>query len=199
MVRMTIGVLALQGDFERHQEAFASLGVKTLPIKYAADLEKVDALVIPGGESTTIRRLLLRYGMWEHLQYRIREGFPAMGTCAGLILLARDVVGEEEGYGLGVLPVVVERNAYGRQRESFEAPVRLRFDEEPLTGVFIRAPRILHVAEGEVLGELEGGEVVMVRHGHVLGATFHPELTEDRRVHRYFLKMVEEAHASEKS
>lgn len=196
---MKVGVLALQGDFDKHRDMFHSLGVETLPVKYAGDLDQVDGLVIPGGESTTIRRLLVRSSMWEQLQYRIEEGLPVFGTCAGLILLSRNVVPEEEGYGLGVLPITVERNAYGRQRESFEAPVSLSFDPEPITGVFIRAPRILDAGEAEVIGRIDGDEPVLVRFRNVLGATFHPELTEDSRIHRYFLTMVEEAHASQKS
>ncbi len=196
---MKVGVLTLQGDFERHQERLSALGVEAVPVKYAGDLDRVEGLILPGGESTTIRRLLVRSSMWEQLQYRVGEGLPVFGTCAGLILLSRNVVAQDEDYGLGVLPVTVERNAWGRQRESFEAPVQLRFDEQPLTGVFIRAPRILDPGEAEVLGHLADGEPVLVRYRHVLGATFHPELTEDLRIHRYFLTMVEEAHASQKS
>jgi len=196
---MTLGVLALQGDFEKHAEHFRSLGVEVLPVKYSTDLDRVEGLVIPGGESTTIRRLLVRSSMWEQLQYRVDEGLPVFGTCAGLILLSRNVVAEEGDYGLGVLPITVERNAWGRQRESFEAPVTLSFDPEPITGVFIRAPRILDPGEAEVLGRLADGEPVLVRYRHVLGATFHPELTDDLRIHRYFLSMAEEIHASQKS
>lgn len=196
---MTVGVLALQGDFERHQERLAALGVEVVLVKYAGDLDRVEGLVIPGGESTTIRRLLVRSSMWEQLRYRVEEGLPVFGTCAGLILLSRNVVAEDEDYGLGALPVTVERNAWGRQRESFEAPVRLAFDDTPVRGVFIRAPRILDAGEAEVLGRLADGEPVLVRYRNVLGATFHPELTEDLRVHRYFLSMMEEAHASQKS
>ena len=196
---MRLGVLTLQGDFDRHQERLSALGVETVPVKYAGDLDQVEGLIIPGGESTTIRRLLVRSSMWEQLQYRVGEGLPVFGTCAGLILLSRYVVAEDEDYGLGALPVTVERNAWGRQRESFEAPVTLSFDPEPVTGVFIRAPRILDPGNAEVLGRLSDGEPVLVRYQNVLGATFHPELTEDLRIHRYFLTMVEEAHASQKS
>lgn len=196
---MTVGILSLQGDFEKHAQMLRTLGVGVTSVKYPKDLDTVDGLILPGGESTTIRRLLIRYGMWDHLQYRIREGLPVMGTCAGLILLAQDVVGEEKGYGLGVLPIVVERNAYGRQRESFEAPVRLRFDSTPMRGVFIRAPRILQVLDGEVLGEIDENERVWVRYHHVMGLTFHPELTDDTRAHQYFLNLVEETLASKES
>lgn len=191
-----IGVLSLQGDFARHQATLESLGASALRVSLPEHLEGVDALVLPGGESTTMLRLLPATGLRAPLERFVREK-PVLGTCAGLILLAKG----DEGLPaptLGALDVVVERNAWGRQIDSFEAVVDVPRFDRPVPGVFIRAPRIRHVGEGvEVIATLAAGqngrpegEAVGVRQGHTVGICFHPELTQDRRLHRWFLTEV---------
>jgi 5'-phosphate synthase pdxT subunit len=176
-----IGVLAVQGNFREHGAMLRRLGVDSIEVRRAEQLEGLDGLVVPGGESTAISRLMRVGGLEEP----IRE-FPGalFGTCAGMILFARD--------HLGLLDVEVERNAYGRQVASFEADVTIEGENEPLPGVFIRAPRIVETgAAVEVLGRL-AGEAVLVREGRILAASFHPELTHDTRVHERFLQVVGE-------
>jgi pyridoxal 5'-phosphate synthase pdxT subunit len=174
-----IGVLAVQGNFREHSAVLRRLGAEPVEVRKPEQLDGLDGLVIPGGESTAIMRLVRLYG----LEAAIRSfGRPMLGTCAGMILLDRR--------HLGVLDLEVERNAYGRQVASFEADLELDGDRRPLRGVFIRAPRVADVGPGvEVLAELEG-EPVLVRDGHVLVASFHPELTDDTRVHERFLDLV---------
>ena len=177
-----IGVLALQGAFREHAAALRKLGADVAEVRVPQDLDGLDGLVIPGGESTTIMRLAELYG----LDAAIRSyGGVIFGTCAGMIVLDRQ--------HLDVADLEVDRNAFGRQVKSFEADVQLVGDEIPLRGVFIRAPRIRDAGAGvDVLGELDG-EPVLVRDGRLLLASFHPELTDDLRVHALFLQMVEEA------
>lgn len=178
---MRIGVLALQGNFREHAAMLRGLGADVVEVRKAEQLEGLDGLVIPGGESTAIMKLAALSGIDEAL--RSFDG-AVLGTCAGMILLDRD--------HLGLVDVVVDRNAYGRQIASFEAPLALGGDEEPLTGVFIRAPRVRDVGpDVEVLAEHEG-EPVLLRDGRYLVASFHPELTDDTRVHEAFLAMVRE-------
>jgi 5'-phosphate synthase pdxT subunit len=179
--RPRIGVLALQGAFRDHAEVLRSLGAEVSEVRLPEELHGLDGLVIPGGESTAILHLARIYGVDE----AIRDfGGPILGTCAGMILLDRD--------HLGLADLVVDRNAYGRQVKSFEADVALAGDERPLRGVFIRAPRIRATGnEVEVVGALDG-EPVLVRDGRLLLATFHPELTDDPRVHERFLELVRE-------
>lgn len=176
-----IGVLALQGAFREHAQALRRLGAEVVEVRLPGELDGLDGLVVPGGESTTITLLADSFG----LDRALREfGQPVLGTCAGAIVLDR------AHYGLA--DIEVDRNAYGRQVRSFEADVALRGDDVPLRGVFIRAPRIRELGpEVEVLGELEG-EPVLVRDGRFLLATFHPELTDDLRVHGLFLELVRE-------
>jgi pyridoxal 5'-phosphate synthase pdxT subunit len=178
---LRIGVLALQGAFREHARALRALGAEVVEVRLPEELDGLDGLVIPGGESTTITRLAELYG----LDGAIRSfAGPIFGTCAGMIVLDR------EHFDLADLEL--ERNAYGRQVRSFEADVDLVDDEIPLRGVFIRAPRIRRLGDGvEVVGEL-GDEPVLVRDGRILLASFHPELTDDLRVHELFLTMVEE-------
>jgi pyridoxal 5'-phosphate synthase pdxT subunit len=179
---LRIGVLALQGAFREHVAALRGLGADVVEVRLPEELAGLDGLVIPGGESTTIVRLAELYGLDEAV--RSFTG-PVLGTCAGMIVVDRE--------HLDLADLVVDRNAYGRQVSSFEADVELVGDAIPLRGVFIRAPRIRSLgADVEVLGELEG-EPVLVRDGRFLLASFHPELTDDRRVHELFLTMVEEA------
>ena len=180
--RLRIGVLALQGAFREHATVLRGLGAEVTEVRVAGQLEGLDALVVPGGESTTITKLAAEYGLDEAIR---SFGRPILGTCAGMILLGRE--------HLGLADVAVERNAYGRQVASFEADLRLQGDTDPFRGVFIRAPRVRDVGpEVEVLAELNG-EPVLLRDGEVLVAAFHPELTDDPRVHERFLELVTEA------
>ena len=179
---MRIGVLAVQGNFREHASVLRRLGADVVEVRKPEGLDGLDGLVIPGGESTAIMRLVRLYGLEDALREFSR---PMLGTCAGMILLDRN--------HLGVLDLEVARNAYGRQVASFEADLALAGDEEPLRGVFIRAPRVADVgADVEVLAELDG-EPVLLRDGMVLAAAFHPELTDDPRVHERFLELVTEA------
>ena len=179
---LRIGVLALQGAFREHAKALRTLGADVVEVRLPEELDRLDGLVIPGGESTTIVRLAELYGLDEAIR---AFGGPVFGTCAGMIVVDRE--------HLGLADLVVDRNAFGRQVRSFEADVDLTGDAIPLRGVFIRAPRIRSLGdEVEVLGELDG-EPVLVRDGRFLLASFHPELTDDLRVHESFLTMVEEA------
>ena len=176
-----IGVLALQGDFREHADVLRALGAEVVEVRLRRDLDGLDGLVVPGGESTTIMKLARLYGLDDAI--RDYPG-PIFGTCAGMIVLDRE--------HLGLADVEVDRNAYGRQVKSFEADVELRGEASPMRGVFIRAPRIRELGlDVEVLGEFDGGPV-LVRDGRFLLAAFHPELTDDPRVHELFLAMVEE-------
>jgi 5'-phosphate synthase pdxT subunit len=176
-----IGVLALQGNFREHAAMLRRLGANAVEVRKPEELEGLDGLVIPGGESTTFMRLMRLYGVDE----AVREfAGPVLGTCAGMIVLDRN--------HLGAVDVEVDRNAFGRQVASFEADLALAGEEEPLRGVFIRAPRVREAGpEVEVLAELEG-EPVLLRQGRFIVASFHPELTDDTRVHELFLAAVAE-------
>jgi 5'-phosphate synthase pdxT subunit len=177
-----IGVLALQGNFREHAAMLRRLGAEAVEVRKPEQLEGLDGLVVPGGESTTFMRLMRLYGLEEAIR---RFEQPILGTCAGLIVLDRD--------HLGLVDVEVARNAYGRQVSSFEADLDLAGEDKPLRGVFIRAPRVTAAGEGvEVLADLDG-EPVLLRQGRFLVATFHPELTDDTRVHELFLDSVREA------
>jgi 5'-phosphate synthase pdxT subunit len=179
--RLKIGVLALQGNFREHVAVLRRLGAEPVEVRKAEQLEGLDGLIIPGGESTAIARLSSIYGLEEAIR---RFTGPVFGTCAGMILLGR-------GH-LGLVDISVERNAYGRQVASFEADFDLDGEQEPLRGVFIRAPRVTEAGPGvEVLAELDG-EPVLLRQGRFLVASFHPELTDDSRVHERFLELVKE-------
>ena len=179
---MKIGVLAVQGNFREHAAMLRRLGAEPVEVRKPEEMEGLDGLVIPGGESTTFIRLMRLYG----LDQAVREFTgPVLGTCAGMIVLDRQ--------HLGAVDIEVDRNAYGRQVASFEADLALAGDDEPLCGVFIRAPRVREVGpEVEVLAELDG-EPVLLREGRFIVASFHPELTDDTRVHERFLELVREA------
>jgi pyridoxal 5'-phosphate synthase pdxT subunit len=182
--RLRIGVLAIQGDFREHANVLRRLGAQPVEVRKPEELVGLDGLVIPGGESTAIARLVRIYGLEEALR---RFDRPVFGTCAGMILLDRD--------HLGLVDISVRRNAYGRQVSSFEADLALEGESEPLRGVFIRAPRVADVGTAvEVLAELNG-EPVLLREGRFLVASFHPELTDDTRVHELFLDLVREQEA----
>jgi pyridoxal 5'-phosphate synthase pdxT subunit len=180
---MVIGVLALQGDFEAHASVLASLGAEPRIVRTPADLEGLDGLIIPGGESTTMTLGIEREGLAEPLRELVSSGTPVLGTCAGMIMLDRD--------HLGLLDVTARRNAFGRQLNSFEAELDLDgFEGGPLQAVFIRAPWVdEHGDDVEVLAEIDGHPVA-VRQGNILAVAFHPELTEDRRVHEWLVQSV---------
>ena len=194
---MTIGVLALQGAFREHVAAIRRLGHEAREVRVPADLEGLDGLILPGGESTTVDRLLDSSGLREPLVAALDQGLPAFGTCAGLIVLARETEdGRPDQRPLGLIDLTARRNGYGRQVRSFEAPVELAGEDEPLPGVFIRAPRITRVGDGvQVLATLEG-EPVAAAQGSIMVASFHPELTGDDRLHRAFLERIAAAAAS---
>jgi 5'-phosphate synthase pdxT subunit len=193
-----IGVLALQGDVDEHIAAFERAGARAISVKTVADLEPVAGLVIPGGESTTVMKLLERAGLREPIAARTRAGMPLWGTCMGMIVAARDVADLDQPT-LGLIDITVRRNAFGRQNESAEVSLVIAaLGPEPFPAVFIRAPWIERAGPTvEVLAK-RAGHGVMVREGNVLGTSFHPELTSDPRVHRYFLAMVDAAHSGAK-
>ena len=184
-----VGVLALQGDYAAHGAALDRAGAARSEVRTLADIEAADALVIPGGESTVMGSLLLRFGRMDALIERIRGGMPVLGTCAGLILLAKRIEGGEQP-GIRLLDATVRRNAYGRQIDSFRATVATRVPgAESVEAVFIRAPRIIEAGpEVEILSEHEG-DPILVRQGSIVGATFHPELVPGAAIHRWFLSL----------
>ncbi|MET1013853.1 MAG: pyridoxal 5'-phosphate synthase glutaminase subunit PdxT [Paenisporosarcina sp.] len=185
-----IGVLTLQGAVREHVISIEACGAKAVLVKRAEDLAGIDGLILPGGESTTMRRLIDLYGMMEPLRSFANEGHPMFGTCAGLILLANSLVGYDQPH-LGVMDVTVERNSFGRQVDSFEATLSINGVAEDFPAVFIRAPHIIEVGSStEVLCE-HNGRIVMAQQGQFLGSLFHPELTDDHRVTVYFVKIVE--------
>jgi pyridoxal 5'-phosphate synthase pdxT subunit len=189
-----VGVLALQGAFREHLRALDDVGLEGVEVRRAAELDGLDGLVIPGGESTTMSKLMESYGLEQPIRDLHDRGAPVFGTCAGMILVSRDAVDGLPGQRyLGLIDLDVRRNAFGRQVASFEAPLTLHGESEPLTGVFIRAPWIERAGEGvEVLAEHEGHPVAACQAG-VLVTAFHPELTGDRRLHRRFAEMVARA------
>lgn len=190
---ITIGVLGLQGDVEEHLAAIARVKARPLRVKTADDLTRVDGLIIPGGESTTVGAMLDRFGLAAPLKARAERGLPVWGTCMGMIVMAGTVVGSQQPT-LGLLDIEVKRNAFGRQIESAEVPLEIQgFNGKPFPGVFIRAPWIERAwGDAKVLASLDG-RGVMVRQGNRLGTSFHPELTDDARLHKYFLSIVEGA------
>jgi pyridoxal 5'-phosphate synthase pdxT subunit len=189
---MKIGVLALQGAVREHMLSIEACGVEAVAIKRIEELESIDGLILPGGESTTMRRLMDKYDFLPALKEFAASGKPIFGTCAGMILLAKHLVGYKENH-IGAIDMTVERNAFGRQRESFEVPLTITGIEESYVGIFIRAPYVESVGEDvEVLAKHEE-RIVMVRQGQFLAASFHPELTDDYRITEYFVRMVKEA------
>jgi 5'-phosphate synthase pdxT subunit len=192
----TIGVLALQGDVREHRRALESCGATTAVVRRPEELERVGALVIPGGESTTMWRLARTFDLLDPLRKRVEQGMPAYGSCAGMIMLADHILDGAEGQEtIGGIDMLVRRNAFGRQVDSFEGDVRMTGLDTPFHAVFIRAPWVESVGEGaEVLGRAESGDsagrIVAVRQGHLLATSFHPELAGDPRIHALFLEMV---------
>jgi 5'-phosphate synthase pdxT subunit len=190
---MKIGVLALQGDYREHLQVLQSLGVETVEVRLSKDLEGIAGLIIPGGESTTIGRLAARYHLIEELRVFAR-GKPVWGTCAGMILLAKEIGREQPT--LAIMNIVVERNAFGRQVNSFqidlEVPILSDGNSKPFPAVFIRAPMLVAVkGNAALIAQLPDGTGVAAQEGKWLATAFHPELTEDNRFHRYFLSLVE--------
>lgn len=188
-----IGILALQGAAREHARAVAEIGAEPVMVRLPRDLVDLDALILPGGESTTMRKLIDRYGLREPILALAHAGAPMLGTCAGMILLA-DRIDDGDEPVLRLLDVAVRRNAYGRQLDSFEADVDLpAIGDEPLHGVFIRAPVVTDAGTGvEILARDEHGDPIAVRQGRVLATAFHPELTGDRRLHGLLRSMIEE-------
>jgi len=186
-----IGVLALQGAFREHILSVEALDASAVAVRLPHQLEDCDGLIIPGGESTAIAKLMVSYGFYEPIQERHSRGMAVWGTCAGAILIAKEIVdGVDDQRGLDLMDITVRRNAYGRQVDSFEADLEFVHIGEEYRGVFIRAPWIDRVGEGvEVLAKHEG-HIVAARQGNLMATTFHPELTGDPRVHRYFIDEV---------
>jgi 5'-phosphate synthase pdxT subunit len=196
MAAPVIGVFALQGDVREHLAMLRNAGVDAQPVRRPAELAAVDALVLPGGESTTMYKLAQTFDLFDPLQERVAAGMPALGTCAGMILLADSIEGGIDGQQtLGGLDIVVRRNAFGRQVDSFETDVQFAGLDEPLHAVFIRAPWVEKAGDSvEVLARVEtgptAGRIVAVRQGALMATSFHPEVTPDDRVHRYFVELV---------
>jgi 5'-phosphate synthase pdxT subunit len=187
---MPLGVLALQGDVVEHLDALARAGADAISVKTLAELESIDGLIVPGGESTTVMKLLTRFELRDPIVRRVRAGMPLWGTCMGAIVAAHDVAGSDQPT-LDLIDITVRRNAFGRQNDSAEVSLPIPvLGPKPFPAIFIRAPWIERVGPGvESLAEREG-HVVMAREGNVLATSFHPELTGDDRVHAYFLAMV---------
>ena len=196
---LKVGVLALQGDVREHVRALEAVGAQPFRVRRPAELAEADALIIPGGESTTIAKLAVTFDLMEPLRARIADGLPAYGSCAGMILLADRIIdGPPDQQTIGGIDVTVRRNAFGRQVDSFEEPVEIEdIDGGPFHAVFIRAPWVEQVGPGaHALGLVStgpaAGKVVAVRQGHLLATSFHPELTGDTRMHQYFCDMARE-------
>lgn len=189
---MKIGVLSLQGAVIEHIKMLNFAGAEGIEIKKTDQLAEIDGIIIPGGESTTIGRLMRTYGFIDSLKYFSAEGKPIFGTCAGLIIIAKHIVGQEEGH-LGLMDIKVARNAFGRQRESFETDLSIIGIDKPVRAVFIRAPWIEEAGSGVQVLATYNEQIVTARQGHLLAASFHPELTDDYSMHSYFLKMVEQS------
>jgi pyridoxal 5'-phosphate synthase pdxT subunit len=187
-----VGVLALQGDVREHIRALEDAGATPVQVRYAQELNDVDALVLPGGESTTIGKLLDRFGLLDPVRERALAGMPLYGTCAGAILMANEISGDEDApHRLALMDVTVRRNAYGRQVDSFEGDLDIPELDGAFRAVFIRAPVIERIGDDvEVLARWQD-HPVLVRQGHLLASTFHPEMTGDNRVHELFLEMLE--------
>lgn len=193
---VTIGVLAVQGDFAEHAAMLrrADPDVVVREVRTPKDLVGLGGLIVPGGESTTIGKLLVAYGLEQPIRAAARQGLPVWGTCAGMILLARDIVGGEPDGRIGLMDLTVQRNAFGRQIDSFEVSLDFTGLDRPLHAIFIRAPIVKRVGpEAEVLAALEDGRVVAARQGNLLATAFHPELTPDTSLHAYFIRSCQQS------
>ena len=189
-----VGVLALQGAFEAHQHVLGQLGCETVQVRTPSDLTLDDALVMPGGESTTMSHLLLSSGLFESIDVRLKQGMPVFGTCVGMILLAKGVLdGRPDQRSFGAIDIDVKRNAYGRQIDSFETDIAVDGFVDDFHAVFIRAPQIARCGEGVTVLARHGQDVVLARQGSVMVSSFHPELTSDVRIHSLFTDSLQEA------
>ena len=189
-----VGVLALQGAFEAHQHVLGQLGFETVQVRTPSDLKLVGALVMPGGESTTMSHLLLTSGLFDSIDTRLKQGMPVFGTCAGMILLAKDVLdGRSDQKSFGAIDIDVKRNAYGRQIDSFETDIAVDGFVDDFHAVFIRAPQIARCGEGVTVLARHGQDVVLARQGSVIVSSFHPELASDVRIHSLFTDSLQEA------
>jgi len=186
---ITIGVLALQGAFREHIKALQKTGIKAVEIKFPGNINDIDGLIVPGGESTTISKLIYKYDLKKYLDEIYLSGKPMYGTCAGMILFAREVLNENLGFNY--IDIVVERNSYGRQIDSFHEMVELSFDRtKKFEAIFIRAPRIISIGpEVDILSKINDN-IILARQKNILVSSFHPELQDDLRIHDYFLSMV---------
>lgn len=189
---MKIGVLALQGAFREHCWMLERCGVTAVEIRKPAELDDIAGLIIPGGESTTIGKLMAQWGLMEKIQLRVNQGMAIYGTCAGMIMLAKEIIGSDQPR-LGLMDVAVRRNGFGRQRESFEASMLVpEFGPEPVQAVFIRAPYIERAGDNVIVMATVNDKIVIARQDKMLVTAFHPELTEDDRIHKYFISMINE-------
>ncbi|SDG46779.1 pyridoxal phosphate synthase yaaE subunit [Fontibacillus panacisegetis] len=186
---MRVGVLALQGAVAEHIRSIENAGAEGIAVKHAEQLDELDGLIIPGGESTTIGKLMRKYDFLDAIRSFSNQGKPVFGTCAGLIVMAKEIENGEEAH-LGLMDIKVSRNAFGRQRESFETDLDIRGLEEPVRAVFIRAPLITAVGNNVEVLSTYNNEIVTAREGHLLVSSFHPELTDDYSLHAYFLEMI---------
>jgi len=188
-----VGVLALQGAFEAHQHVLRELGVESIQVRTPSDLDMVGALVMPGGESTTMSHLLQTSGLFNSIDARLKQGMPVFGTCAGMILLAKGVLdGRSDQRSFGAIDIDVKRNAYGRQIDSFETDIALEGFVEDFHAVFIRAPQIARLGDDVTVLARHKEDVVLARQGSVMVASFHPELTNDARIHSMFIGLLQE-------
>lgn len=192
---MKIGVLALQGAVAEHMRSLEAAGAEAVAVKRVEQLDDLQGLIIPGGESTTIGKLMRKYGFMDAVRQFAAAGKPLFGTCAGLIILADVIEGQEEAH-LRLMDMTVARNAFGRQRESFETDLAIKGIDETVRAVFIRAPLIKKVGPSVEVLSTYNGEIVTARQGHLLAASYHPELTDDYRLHAYFIEMAKEAAAA---
>ncbi|PFN74924.1 pyridoxal 5'-phosphate synthase glutaminase subunit PdxT [Bacillus sp. AFS076308] len=191
-----IGVLALQGAVREHIKSLEACGVEAVAVKRKQELEDLDGLILPGGESTAMRRLIDKYDFMDALKEFARAGKPMFGTCAGLILLAKELVGYDESH-IGVMNIKVERNSFGRQVDSFEADLTIKDVADSFPAVFIRAPHIVEAGENVEILSKHNDRIVAAREGQYLGCSFHPELTENHAITAYFVEMVKEAKAKQ--
>ncbi len=191
---MILGILGIQGDFYAHKSMAERLGIETVIVRNSEDFEKIDGLIIPGGESTTIMRLLSKYKLIRPLKKLHEKGKPIFGTCAGMIMLAKKIDNHSEQFSLGFIDISVKRNAYGRQIDSFEEDISIPvLGKKPFRGVFIRAPKISRIGKNVESLAKHNSDHILVKENNVLVGSFHPELTKDTRIYEYFLEMVKKA------
>ena len=188
---MILGILGLQGDFYAHRKMAEKLGIETIIVRNTEDFEKIDGLVIPGGETTTITKLLFRYNLTKSLKKFHKEGKPIFGTCAGMVLLAKKIDNHPDQFSFGFMDISVKRNAYGRQIDSFEEDIPISvLGKKPFRTVFIRAPKISRMGKSVESLAKHNSDHILAREGNILVGSFHPELTEDVRIYDYFMEMV---------